>query len=403
MIFNAICLCFALLSPAVDAAYLKNPSDTPKNVKRRGRTYQASDTDNNFHRFPVVRQQPQFHKRQEPTGTPFGFYEGLPHLDLGIGNSDPPQHTRVLLDTGSSELWVYTPALRDDGTYDPNLSTSEQCYLAPTFNITYLDGTDIDGFYCTEIIQVADLTVTNMTIGVPQTAVGDASGDYGILGLSFKTGQGPEEKHSTLVDAMFEEGLIPARAYGIFLNKAAQLIDMEHSDSENGEITFGGADLSLVVDEELSLLSMLKTEDPSEQQILTLLTAVNSNEVDVPVLLDTGTPISILPPEVLNALVEEFAFTESTDNPGMIEAPCSMANETTTGLTFTFTDSADAENQVTIMMPWSEAIRPAGDSACAFVFRAGDTYIMGQTFLQSTYLFVDLDEFTIGLGQANWV
>src|SRR3954464_15379729 len=105
---------------------------------------------------------------------------------------------------------------------------------------------------------------------------------------------------------------------------------MEHPDSENGEITFGGVDLSRVVDEELSLLSMIKTEDPSDQEILTMLTAVNSNEVEIPVVLDTGTPISILPSEVLSGLVEEFGFTESIDNPGRIEAPCSMANETTT-------------------------------------------------------------------------
>jgi hypothetical protein len=105
---------------------------------------------------------------------------------------------------------------------DPTLSTSDKCYLTPTFNITYGDGTDIDGYYCTETVQVAELTVTNLTIGVPQTAIGEFAGDYGILGLAFKSGQRPVEKHPTLVDTMFEEGLIPARSYGIFLNQAGQ-------------------------------------------------------------------------------------------------------------------------------------------------------------------------------------
>lgn len=67
-----------------------------------------------------------------------------------------------------------------------------------------------------------------MTIGVPQTAVGELSGNYGILGLAFKTGQRPVQKHSTLVDTMFEEDLIPARSYGIFLNQAGQF---KHPDS----------------------------------------------------------------------------------------------------------------------------------------------------------------------------
>lgn len=116
MTYHGLLLYLALLCLAVDAAYLKSPPHAPKNLKRRGRTYQASDADNSARRFPIVRQQRQFRKRQEPYSTTFGFIDTLPHLDLGIGNTVPPQETRVLLDTGSSELWVYTPALRDDDT-----------------------------------------------------------------------------------------------------------------------------------------------------------------------------------------------------------------------------------------------------------------------------------------------
>lgn len=73
---------------------------------------------------------------------------------------------------------------------------------------------------------MSNLTVNNMTIGVPQTAIGEFAGNYGILGLGFKSGQRPVQKHSTLVDKMFEDGLIPARSYGIFLNQAGQSEDL---------------------------------------------------------------------------------------------------------------------------------------------------------------------------------
>lgn len=101
----------------------------------------------------------------------------------------------------------HSPVFRSDGysgnrlhrlkltlTDDPSLSTSDRCYLTPTFHVTYGDGTDIDRYYCTETVQVAELTVKNLTIGVPQTATGEFTGDYGILGLAFKSGQSPSEK-----------------------------------------------------------------------------------------------------------------------------------------------------------------------------------------------------------------
>lgn len=150
---------------------------------------------------------------------------------------------------------------------------------------------------------------------------------------------------------------------------------------------------------------MIETEDPEQQRIFTILTAINSNEVVVPVLLDTGTPITRFPPAIVNAFAEAFGLTEYSDTPGFFDAPCSLASQTP-GLTFTFTDFADADNQVTITMPWSEAVIPLDDDSCLFAFAADEEdaefYVMGQTFLQSTYLYVNLEELTIGLGQANW-
>ena len=264
MVSYRVILCLVVLSIAKDVLSSSIPLQSRNSVKRRARTYQSSATDANTVRLPIVRYGSQLRKRQEAYTVPFGFIDTLPHLEVGIGNTDPPQETKLLLDTGSSEFWVYTAALRDEDVCkyivlswcnevgpqhnaekqevslrveresligiklkltsvdDPDLSTSDKCYLTPTFNITYGDGTDIDGFYCTEIVQVGDLTVTNLTIGVPQTAVGEFAGDYGILGLAFQSGQRPTVKHATLVDKMFEEDLIPSRSYGIFLNQAGK-------------------------------------------------------------------------------------------------------------------------------------------------------------------------------------
>lgn len=160
---------------------------------------------------------------------------------------------------------------------------------------------------------------------------------------------------------------------------------------------------------------MIKTTDPEEQRIFSSLSQINfvlggevfdentAEIVSIPVLLDTGTPFSRFPPSLVESLAEEFGLTEIVDVPGFFEAPCSLKSETG-GLRFTFTD--DEGNGVDIDMPWSEAVVEVDDGLCLFVFASDEEdapfYIMGQTFLQSTYLYVDLEEQIIGLGQAEW-
>lgn len=114
MISRGMILSFALLCLATDALSSAIPLQSRKTLNRSGRTYQPSATDANAIRLPIVRYGSQLRKRQEPYTVPFGFIDTLPHLEVGIGNSDPPQATKLLLDTGSSEFWVYSAALRED-------------------------------------------------------------------------------------------------------------------------------------------------------------------------------------------------------------------------------------------------------------------------------------------------
>jgi hypothetical protein len=83
---------------------------------------------------------------------------------------------------------------------------------------------------------------------------------------------------------------------------------------------------------------------------------------------------------------------------------CSIATGNTQ-LEFGFGAGPD----VTITVAASEIMRPyLGDNTgtyCLFGFQNGGTdapFILGDTFLTSTYAYYDFDAYTISLAQANW-
>lgn len=75
----------------------------------------------------------------------------------------PPQVLRMLIDTGSSDLWCNTPQstlcstvsrkCAISGTYDSKVSSSYK-FLSSDFTIRYLDGSSAEGDYVTDTINL---------------------------------------------------------------------------------------------------------------------------------------------------------------------------------------------------------------------------------------------------------
>jgi predicted aspartyl protease len=87
----------------------------------------------------------------------------------------PGQNLRLVLDTGSSDLWCNavnsTLCLSSDnpcnvsGPYDPT-SSSSYAFVSSDFNISYADGTGAAGDYVTDTIHIGDTAVKDFQFGV---------------------------------------------------------------------------------------------------------------------------------------------------------------------------------------------------------------------------------------------
>jgi hypothetical protein len=166
----------------------------------------------------------------------------------------PPQRVRVLVDTGSSELWVNPDCSTaptafqqsqciEFGRYTPGRSTTPPSGPVGTQEIRYGDPTDPNTItsaqitYYSDTLTISGATIKNQTFGVVLASKGQSTG---ILGLAPDTRAGYQKDtpYSLLLNSMANQGVIKSRAYAL---------DLRHADHLTGAIIYGGLDKSKFV------------------------------------------------------------------------------------------------------------------------------------------------------------
>ena len=320
---------------------------------------------------------------------------------------------RLHIDTGSSDLWVNTPASNLcasntdcalTGTYAANSSSTYQ-YIASNFNISYVDGSGASGDYVSDTVTFGGHKLDRLQFGIGYSS----SNAQGILGIGYpinevQVGRARLPPYNNLPAQLAADNVIQSNAYSLWLNDL---------DANTGNILFGGVDAAKY-SPPLQLLPIESTHGVYGEFLITLTnlqlgtTTIGRPDLAVAVLLDTGSSLTYLP----DALTQQIytAVGAVPDSSGRAAyVPCALASSTTEQLHFTFTGptiSVDMDELV-LDLVLSSGRRPTlddGTPACLFgIAPAGDgTYVLGDTFLRSAYVVYDLGNHEVGLAPTRF-
>lgn len=101
-------------------------------------------------------------------------------------------------------------------TVDPDASSTFETVDRDGFNITYLDGRNIQGDYFNDTITIDGKSVKNQKLGLATTSVRPT----GIMGLGFAANVAADTPYATVLDNMVSQGLIDAHVFSLYLVSA---------------------------------------------------------------------------------------------------------------------------------------------------------------------------------------
>lgn len=313
-------------------------------------------------------------------------------LDVYLGSSQ--DKVTVLLDTGSSDLWVYGPKTQNPqgGTFDPSSSSDNQD-TGESFSISYVDGSSSSGEYYTDDFSFAQgqKLLSNFQFAVVDQASSHSTGILGVADKSQEAVGYNDSPYDNLPYALQKSGVTPKASYSLFLGP---------ENSGKGSIIFGGIDKAKY-EGELTQYYSLGSDGSLGLNVQSA--EVNGRTINLgdSYVLDSGTSWNLWSQELLDAVGKAINGQYDNDE-GLYLADCNQPSDKS--VTFNF-------GKNTISIPYSDLVLNVGNdnngnSVCALGAQAASPpyapYILGDVFLRSAYVYYDLTDHTISIAQAKY-
>lgn len=309
--------------------------------------------------------------------------------EIGLGT--PPQQFKVILDTGSANLWVPSTECSSIACYlhekyDSSASSSYK-KNGTQFAIQYGSGA-VEGFISQDTLSIGDLIIPEQDFGetTSEPGLAFAFGKFdGIFGLAYDTIS--VNKVVPPIYNALKNGLLDEPRFAFYLGNDGE---------ENGGVaTFGGTDVNLYEGKITYLPVRRKAYWEVKFNSLTL--GDESAELEnTGAVLDTGTSLMTFPSQLAEILNAEIGAKKSWS--GQYTIDCE-ARDTLPDLTFNF----DGYN---FTITAYDYILDVGGS-CISSFTAmdmpeqvGPLCIIGDAFLRRYYSVYDLGNDAVGLAKA---
>ncbi|KAI1122836.1 aspartic peptidase domain-containing protein [Nemania abortiva] len=345
------------------------------------------------------------------------------YAEVALGT--PPQPVTLILDTGSSDVWVldanadlcqsrklqylYGTCL---ATYEPADSSTYKLVDPGAFTIQYLDTSGAEGDYIKDTFHIAGTSIEALQVGLAE----NSSINSGLLGIGFNANVAAAEPYPNIVDLFLDQDLIAAKAYSLYLDDLY---------AETGTVLFGGIDTKKFIGQlkEVDILLDVRSKDYTSFTVALESLKVNSSsssngsellDEEIPVILDSGTTLTYLPPRVARRIFEAFNAVDDTINTGLVYVSCDLlSSQKETTIDFQFggndgpvvripIDEIVLDNVKGYISIGLEVPTLPFDDVCSFGIQPlSNIYLLGDTFLRSAYVVYDLSNKKIALAQAN--
>ncbi|KAK8227156.1 extracellular aspartic protease [Phyllosticta capitalensis] len=311
--------------------------------------------------------------------------------EISIGT--PPQDFKVILDTGSSNLWVPSSECGSIACYlhtkYDSSSSSTYHKNGSSFEIRYGSGS-LSGFVSQDTFQIGDVKVKKQDFAeaTSEPGLAFAFGRFdGILGLGYDT-----ISVNHIVPPfynMIEQGLVDEPVFAFYLS------DTNEEGSES-VATFGGVDSSLYEGKMTKI--PLRRKAYWEVQLDSITFGDATADLDnTGAILDTGTSLIALPSTLAELLNKEIGAKKSFN--GQYTVDCDK-RDGLPDLTFTLTG-----HNFTISA-FDYILEVQGSCISAFMGMdfpepTGPLAILGDAFLRRWYSVYDVGNDAVGLAKAK--
>lgn len=308
--------------------------------------------------------------------------------EMKIGT--PPQTFKVILDTGSSNLWVPSQKCGSIACYLHTKydSSSSETYKAngTSFEIRYGSGS-LSGFVSQDVVEIGDLKIKHQDFAeaTSEPGLAFAFGRFdGILGLGYDT-----ISVNQIVPPfynMVNQGLLDEPVFAFYLG----------STEQESEVVFGGIDKNHYEGKLIKLPVRRKAYWEVDFEAI----AIGKDEAELEhmgAILDTGTSLIALPSTIAEMLNEEIGAKKGFN--GQYSVECSKREELP-DLTFTLSGHKFS------ITPYDYILEVSGSCISSFMPMdfpepVGPLAILGDAFLRRWYSVYDLGTNSVGLAKAK--
>jgi len=309
--------------------------------------------------------------------------------EIGLGT--PPQSFKVILDTGSSNLWVPSKSCTSiacflHAKYDSNESSTYK-KNGTEFKIQYGSGS-MEGFVSNDVLSIGDLTIKKQDFAeaTQEPGLAFAFGKFdGILGLGYNTisVNGIVPPFYQMVD----QGLLDEPIFSFYLGS---------SEDEGGVATFGGVDDSHYTGK--ITYAPVRRKGYWETELNAV--AFGDQELELEktgAAIDTGTSLIALPTDVAELLNSQLGAKKSWN--GQYTIDCSKVSSLP-DLTFTI----DGKKYPLTGEDYILNVQ----GSCISSFQGldipaplGPIYVIGDVFLRKYYTVYDLGKNAVGFAKSK--